>query len=175
MALMTMTSNPPRRRADRARQGADTLRYEVRALNLITVPGSVRARLRLEENDDVLYVERLRMVGGVPVSLEAGYLVLDVARGVVGGDLTRGDLVALVEETTGRRLGRADLLVEATGADAQAAAALGTTKGSPLLLLERVTHLDDATPIALECIHFRGDRTSLRGLTHRELSIETAR
>ncbi len=151
--------------------GRGAVRNEVRALNLIQPPRAVQARLGLEADDDVLYVERLRTLDGVPVSLDVTYLVLDVARDIVGCDLTTSDLFVLIEETTGRRLGHADLLVEAISADAHTAAVLGTTKGSPLLMLERLTHLDDGTPVDLEFIRFRGDRLSLRGVTHRDLDI----
>jgi GntR family transcriptional regulator len=152
--------------------GRGSVRNEVRALNLITVPRAVQARLRLDAGDDVLYIERLRTLDGVPVSLDVTYLVLDVARDIVGCDLTTSDIFALIEETTGRRLGHADLLVEAISADAHTAAVLGTTKGAPLLMLERLTHLDDGTPVDLEFIRFRGDRLSLRGVTHRDLTTE---
>jgi GntR family transcriptional regulator len=35
--------------------------------------------------------------------------------------------------------------------------------GTPVLLLERLTHLDDGRPVDLEYIRMRGDRITLRG------------
>lgn len=159
---------------DRLRGLAETLHgrgashHDVRALSLVRAPRAVRARLALGPDDDVLHVERLRCVDGVPVSLDLTYVVLDIARHVVGRDLGAADLFALVEETTGRRLGHADLRLEAANADAHAAAVLGTPRGASLLMLERLTHLDDGRPVVLEFIRFRGDRLCLRATTHRD-------
>jgi GntR family transcriptional regulator len=149
-------------------KGSGTVHNDVRALSLVTPPRAVQTRLGLGEEEDVLYVERLRTLNGVPVSLDVTYLVLEVARDIVGRDLARSDIFALIEETTGRRLGHAELHVEAVSADAHTAAVLGTTTGAPLLMLERLTHLDDGRPVDLEFIRFRGDRLSLRGTTHRD-------
>jgi GntR family transcriptional regulator len=149
--------------------GRGKVHNEVRALGLISPPRAVQSRLGLDPGEDVLHVERLRTLDGQPVSLDVSYLVLDVARRLVGCDLAGSDLFALIEETTGRRLGHADLLVEAVSADAHTAAVLGTVRGAPLLMLERLTHLDDGQPVDLEFIRFRGDRLSLRGSTRRDV------
>ena len=148
--------------------GRGAVRNEVRVLSLISAPRAVQTRLGLEPDEDVLYVERLRCLDGVPVSLHLTYLVLDIAREIVGRDLAANDLLALIEEATGQRLGHADLLLEAVGADAHTAAVLGTTRGAPLLMLERLVHLDDGRPVELEFIRFRGDRLSVRATTYRD-------
>jgi GntR family transcriptional regulator len=165
MTLMA-TGSPPRHGFEETVRGAGSMRYQVRALNLVTAPAAVQERLHLQAGDDVLLVERLRTVDGTPVSLEVCYLLLDVARDVVGSDLTTSDIWALIQAATGQRLDRVDLLVEAISADTHLAAVLGTTKGAPLLTLERLTLLDDGTPVELEVSRLRGDRLSLRGTTH---------
>ncbi|MDT5010248.1 MAG: GntR family transcriptional regulator, partial [Mycobacterium sp.] len=57
----------------------------------------------------------------------------------------------------------ATIAVEAIPADANSAATLVVPDGSPLLMLERLTHLDDGLPVDLEYIRMRGDRITLRG------------
>ena len=47
-------------------------------------------------------------------------------------------------------------------ADPHSAAILQVPDGAPLLLLERLTHLDDGRPVDLEYIRMRGDRITLR-------------
>ena len=66
-------------------------------------------------------------------------------------------------EVTGQRLGEANLAVEAVPADPHSAALLQVPDGTPVLLLERLTHLDDGRPVDLEYIRMRGDRITLRG------------
>lgn len=139
----------------------------VRVLSLQRAPLAVQARLGLQPDDDVLHIERVHLRDGVPRSLHLTYLVLDVARYVLGRDLTDVDLLALVEEATGRRLGHADLRLELVGADAHTSAALGTGRGAALMLLERLTHLDDGRPVELEFVRFRSDSLSVRATTYR--------
>ena len=170
--LVTATKHP--HGLDRLRGLAETfhgrgsVRNEVRVLTLLKPPRAVQERLRLGADEDVLYVERLRSLDEVPVSLDVTYLAGDLAHQIVARDLASDDIFALIEQTTGRRLGHADLVLEAVSADAHTAAVLGVLPGAPLLMLERLTSLDDGRPVDLEFIRFRGDRLSLRGTTHRD-------
>ena len=147
--------------------GLGTVRNEVRTLTLMRPPAAVRHQLRLGPDDDVVYVERLRRLDGVPVSLDLTYLVPDLGQQLLGRDLADQDIFVLLEEVSGQRLGHADLVVESVSADAHSAAVLDTTRGAALLMLERLTHLEDGRPVDLEFIRFRGDRLTLRGTTRR--------
>ena len=62
------------------------------------------------------------------------------------------------------------MTVEAIAADPHTAAHLEVASGSPLLFLERLTHLgDDARPVDLEYIRMRSDRVGLRSTARRHL------
>lgn len=147
--------------------GRGVVHNEVRALAVVRPPFGVRAQLRLEDGDDVVYVERLRHLDGVPVSLDLTYLADDLGRQLLDRDLANHDIFHLLEEISGQRLGHADLTVEAVSADAHSAAVLGVPRQSALLMIERLAHLDDGRPVDLEFIRFRGDRLSLSGTTRR--------
>ena len=77
--------------------------------------------------------------------------------------LETNDLFALIEQVSGHRLGSATLALEAIPADAHSAATLQVPDGSALLMLERVTSLDDGRPVDLEYIRMRGDRITMSG------------
>ncbi len=77
--------------------------------------------------------------------------------------LETNDVFALIEEVSGRRLGAATLALEAISADSHSAATLQVPDGAALLMLERLTSLDDGTPVDLEYIRMRGDRITMRG------------
>jgi GntR family transcriptional regulator len=51
---------------------------EVRTSGLITAPPIIAARLKLPHGEPVVYIERLRRVGGRPLSLDLTYLVRDL-------------------------------------------------------------------------------------------------
>jgi GntR family transcriptional regulator len=147
--------------------GRGTIHNEVRALAVIRPPAGVREHLGLATEDEVVYVERLRHLDGVPVSLDLTYLVPDLGRQLLDRDLASNDLFALLEEVSGSRLGHADLTVEAVSADAHSADVLGVPRQSALLMVERLTHLEDGRPVDFEFIRFRGDRLTLHGTTRR--------
>jgi GntR family transcriptional regulator len=141
---------------------------EVRALGPVRAPGPVATRLRIEPHCDVLYVERLRRLDGVPLSLDLTYIPMDIGQALIGADLENTDIFRLLEQTCGQPLGTADISLEAVNADLHSAAVLEAPRGAALLMLERLTHLSDGRPVDLEFVRFRGDRITMRGALHRQ-------
>ena len=139
------------------------VRNEVRAAMEVEAPPSVARRLRLQPGERVVFVERLRYLGTLPLSLDLTYLVPDIGAEVLAHPLETHDIFALIEQVSGQRLGSATLAVEAIPADAHSAATLQVPDGAAVLMLERLTHLDDDRPVDLEYIRMRGDRITLRG------------
>ncbi|OBJ90191.1 GntR family transcriptional regulator [Mycobacterium sp. 1245852.3] len=139
------------------------VRNEVRAAMPVTAPPSVARRLRLQPGEPAVFVERLRYLGDLPLSLDLTYLAPDIGRRVLDHPLETNDLFSLIEEVSGQRLGSAALALEAIPADAHSAATLQVPDGAALLMLERLTSLADGTPVDLEYIRMRGDRITMRG------------
>jgi GntR family transcriptional regulator len=143
------------------------VRNEVRAAMRVTAPPSVARRLGLEPGEQAVFVERLRYLGDLPLSLDLTYLAPDIGARILEypleNSLEKQDLFALIEQVSGQRLGSAALALEAIPADAHSAAALQVPDGSALLMLERLTSLDDGRPVDLEYIRMRGDRITMRG------------
>ncbi len=139
------------------------VRNEVRAAMPVTAPPSVASRLRLKPGEPAVFVERLRYLGDLPLSLDLTYLTPDIGSQILCHPLETNDLFALIEQVSGQRLGSASLAVEAITADAHSAATLQVPDGAALLMLERLTSLDDGKPVDLEYIRMRGDRITMRG------------
>ncbi|WP_369805098.1 GntR family transcriptional regulator [Mycobacterium sp. IS-836] len=139
------------------------VRNEVRAAMPVTAPPLVARRLGLQPGDEAVFVERLRYLGDLPLSLDLTYLAPDIGSRILGHHLETNDLFALIEQVSGQRLGSASLALEAIPADAHSAAALQVPDGAALLMLERLTSLDDGRPVDLEYIRMRGDRITMRG------------
>nr|WP_085995599.1 GntR family transcriptional regulator [Nocardia transvalensis] len=139
------------------------VRNEVRAARRITPPPAVARRLRLEPGEQAVYIERLRYLGDLPLSLDLTYLAPDIGDAVIAHDLETNDIFALIEEFGGGPLGSAELALEAITADSHSAATLQMPEGGALLLLERLTKLEDGRPVDLEYIRLRGDRITMRG------------
>jgi GntR family transcriptional regulator len=144
------------------------VRNEVREARLVpAVPPAVAARLRLPEDSGAVYVERLRHLDGVPLSLDSTWLAPDIGSPLLGLDLAGRDLFALIEETSGARLGRAEVTVHAVGADPDTARLLQLPAGGALFTIDRLTHLADGRPVDAESLRIRGDRFTLRTVLER--------
>jgi len=151
---------------------AETLREhgdivnEVRVAALVTAPPAVAERLRPDGGEPprtVVYVERLRRLNGLPLSLDLTYLAPDIGEPLLAEDLAHHDIFALIESRADSRLGDASITIEALSADPHTAAVLEAPPGTALLMVERLTRLADGRPVDLEYIRLRGDRLALRG------------
>ncbi|WP_327351635.1 GntR family transcriptional regulator [Streptomyces sp. NBC_01304] len=142
---------------------------QVRTVGPVTASGPVAHRLGLPEHSDVLCIERLRHLNGLPLSLDLSYLPMDVGGELLGCDLENNDIFRLLESLTGAPLGHAEITLEAVTADAHSAAVLQAPRGSAVLMLERLTHLPDGRPVDLEFIRIRGDRITMSGVLHRSV------
>lgn len=139
------------------------VRNQVGAAMLVSAPPSVAHRLRLRDGEHAVFIERLRYLDDLPLSLDLTYLVPDIGTLVLGHPLEDNDLFALIELVSGQALGSASLALEAIPADAHSAATLQVPNSAPLLMLERLTCLDDGRPVDLEYIRLRGDRITMHG------------
>jgi GntR family transcriptional regulator len=140
---------------------------EVRAVALVGAPSAVATRLRLDPGEPVVYLERVRQLGGRPLSLDLTYLPRDIGEPLLTADLARRDIFVLIEQLTGQPLGAADISFEAVNADPHTAVLLDTVDRAALLMIERLTHLADGRPVDLEWVRFRGDRLTMQGQLQR--------
>jgi GntR family transcriptional regulator len=121
----------------------------------------VAGKLAVPEGSPIAFVERLRSVGGLPLSLDTSSLRPEAIPVLLGADLHSADLFSLIERELGVRLGWAEVTTEAVAADAETAKLLAIRPGAPLLLMHRLTFLEDGTPFDLEAVRYRGDRCAL--------------
>jgi GntR family transcriptional regulator len=135
----------------------------VRSAEWVSAPPAIARELGLDDHARLVRLERLRSVDGRALSLDLTYLVPDIGEAVLTQDLASNDVFVLIEQLTGRQLGTARIAIEAVNADARSASLLGVSQGAALLLMERLTHLDDGRPVDLEYVRFRGDRMRMSG------------
>jgi GntR family transcriptional regulator len=141
---------------------------EVRTLTTVRPPALVARRLRVGADEPVVYLERLRRLDGVPLSLDLTYLPRDIGEPLLTADLARNDVFVLIEQVAGQPLGAADISVEAVNADPHCASLLDVADRAALLMVERLTHLADGRPVDLEWVRFRGDRLAMQGRLDRD-------
>jgi GntR family transcriptional regulator len=121
----------------------------------------------VEPGVPVVALERVRLLDGEPLSLDASYLPADIGEPLLGMDLAQQDVFSLLEKELQQPLGSAAVSIEAIIADRTVADLLRVPNGSALLFLERLTFTESGRPIDLEFVRYRGDRMSLSGWLHR--------
>lgn len=125
-------------------------------------PEGIAQRLGLAPGAAVGTIRRLRMLDGLPLSVETSHFPAAIAEALLQQDLAGRDVFRLLEDALGLALGQAELAIEATAADAELADALGLAAGAPLLRIERLTHDAQGRPIDFEHLHYRSDGFQIR-------------
>lgn len=133
----------------------------VLAVHRSTATPLIAAKLQLPEGNPIAFIERLRSVANVPLSLDTSALRPEAMEAFEGEDLENQDVFSILERKLGARLGEAENTIEAVAADRGTARHLEIKPGEPILLLQRLTRLADGTPFDLESVRYRADRVSL--------------
>ncbi|NLU66867.1 GntR family transcriptional regulator [Streptomyces sp. HNM0574] len=155
--------------------GYGAVTNEVRAARIVArPPGVIAERLGLAEGTEAVYLERLRRLGGEPLSVDTTWLAPDIGRPLLDADLAHRDVFALIEETTGGPLGSAEVTVHAVNADADTAALLGIADGAAVFAIDRLTRLPDGRPVDAESLRVRADRLALHAFLPRGSATATA-
>jgi GntR family transcriptional regulator len=121
-------------------------------------PQSVRDRLGLGEESQVLRIEKIRLVDSSPFSYVINYLPQKIGQKIKPEDLTAKPLLMVMEENLGIRPDEADQTIEATIADAHVAPLLDIRMGDPLLKVERTVFDMKNKPVECVFVLYRADK-----------------
>ena len=148
--------------------GHGEVRNEVRLARTVAASAPVAARLEVAIGSDVLCLERRRLVDGEPVSLDLTFVVPGPRRAAARAATWPGATCSSCSSSSpGSGWAWPSSRSRPATADHSAAEQLGVAPGAPLLLVERLTRLEDGRPVDLEYLRLRGDRITFRGTAHR--------
>ena len=120
-------------------------------------PDRAARALGLAPGAEVLRIERVRLGGGRPLTLEDTTLPAALVPGLLDRDLG-GSLYSLMRDAYDRGPASADERLEPVAARAYESEALEVAEGSPLMLVERVAFDAAGTPVEFARDRHRGDR-----------------
>lgn len=115
--------------------------------------------LRIEPGDKVITIDRLRSVHSEPILLVTTYIPYDICQELLEEDLSTQSLYALLENKYGLELAHGRRTIQAVAANQYESQLLGIEEGSPLVLLDSVSYLEDGRPIEYFHAVHRGDRS----------------
>jgi GntR family transcriptional regulator len=131
------------------------------------VPDRWAAReLALAKGARAFVLERLRLVGGRPMSFQASYLPASIGEEVAKLDLALTPLRQALALKLGIEITAARETVSAVRLDARAARELGCRAGVPAFRSDRVSVGPDGTPIVYDRVFIPGDRFRITRQLH---------
>lgn len=109
----------------------------------------------------IFRLERVRLLGGMPIALDSTKIALHLVPDIGGVDFAEA---SLYEELAKRDIlpVRADAVIEAQAADTELARLLDLEVGKPLLVMRQVALDQGGHPLFASMIEYAGDRYRLR-------------
>jgi GntR family transcriptional regulator len=115
-------------------------------------------KLKLDKNDKILHLRRLRIADGIPMAIEDSHIPLKQFPGLDRIDFARHSLYQMLRERYGVRVGYADETIEALAATKEEAELLTIPRKASILSITRVIMTTQETPVEAACSRYRGDR-----------------
>lgn len=131
----------------------------VLGLDVQPAPKIVMHELRLQSDEPVVVLQRLRYVLNEPILLVTSYLPERLFPSLVNIDFQNHSLYQILREEYGINIVRIRRSIEAIAANTEEAKMLQIVPGAPLLMIENTTFVEDGTPIEYFEARRRGDRS----------------
>ncbi|TDL73820.1 GntR family transcriptional regulator [Rhodococcus qingshengii] len=113
--------------------------------------------LRIEEADSIYKIKRIRLADGAPMALETAYIPVEIVPGLTEEN-SNLSLYQYIEENLALSISEATQEIEASTADTLDSETLEINIGDPILLIERISYLQEGIPFELVKSTFRADR-----------------
>lgn len=117
--------------------------------------------LGIAPGSPVFHLDRIRQLDGVPVALDCSFFPMNERMDFAEVDFKTASLFQLLTGA-GCDLARAEVSIEARGADADLAGQLGIEPGMPVLSMRQLIVDGAGTPVLATTVRYAGDRYRLR-------------
>ncbi|MDA1477004.1 GntR family transcriptional regulator [Bacillus changyiensis] len=114
-------------------------------------------KLKINEGTSVYEVKRIRLADGIPMAYEISYLPVGLLKGLTE-EIMYASLYDYIENTLSLKIARATQTLEPSIAYKAESESLDIDEGTPVLLIERYSYLEDGRPFEYVKSIYRGDR-----------------
>ncbi|RSL32176.1 GntR family transcriptional regulator [Salibacterium salarium] len=132
--------------------GSDLIQYSV-----LTPSKPVADTLQMNDTKQIHEIKRIRLADEVPMAFETTSINSDIV-GELPEDIENHSIYYILEKEKGLKIGNGEQTFESSLARKEEADFLGIREGDPILLIRRITYLDDGTPFEYVKSAYRGDR-----------------
>ena len=126
-----------------------------------TVSKDTAQKLRMTIGDEIAYVNRLRYADDEPLSIEKTFFNHALVPDILKNDFANRSLSETLLTDYGIQLAYAKQTISASPASDEQSDLLNIAVGDPLLVIRRISYLDDSTPVEMLRIFYRADRYAL--------------
>ena len=127
--------------------------------------------LQLEVGSPFLYLCRVRYVLNRAVMFIESHINLSVCPGIERADFDNEALFAAVERTSGRQIGRSEMVYTARTAGKVRGGYLDCDEHAPVLEIDQLVRLDDGTPFEWGSVWLPANRCVISNETRRDSAI----
>lgn len=124
---------------------------------IIPATAKIASQLSIQVHHPVYEITRIRLADGIPMAIETVYMSANLIKGVTEA-IIQQSLYDYVEQQSELKIGHATQTLEAIVATENETEHLQVAKGSPILLIQRYTYLEDGTPLEVVRSAYRADR-----------------
>ncbi len=147
-----------------SREFKDNVKVSSRLISLKTRKAGeyIASQLDIDENDDVHYIRRVRLVDNIPVLVEDSYIPCTVIDIIPESVLQNGSLYEYIENKTGRKIKFYNSVIEASLFDDTLSALLERESGLPMLKVSGITKLEDGKTFNYSISYNRADKFKIK-------------
>ena len=125
---------------------------------VVNASEDIAEKLKVEPEEVVMRLRRLRLADGIPMCLEDSHIPLKQFPGLDKISFAKQSLYYVLRESYGVRVGWADEIIEALPATREESELLTIPKKASILSISRVIMTTEEIPIEVACSRYRGDR-----------------
>ena len=117
----------------------------------------LREKLKLDENDKIIEIVRIRYIDNIPFIIQTAYLSYKKCKPVLNWEIEKGSLTAFMQNILGIELTQAEESIYVVSASEKEAGMLEVQKNFPLLIVEGLSFDCEQQPVRYSYSQYRSD------------------
>jgi GntR family transcriptional regulator len=125
---------------------------------VVKASAELAEKLKVEADETVMWLRRLRLSDDIPMALEESYVPLRQFPGLEKISFAKRSLYLVLRENFDVRVAYADEVIEALPATREESELLTVPRKASILSIYRIVMTTEEVPIEFACSRYRGDR-----------------
>jgi GntR family transcriptional regulator len=146
---------------------------EVHSFEVIPAPNDISKALQIQEDSHLIRIKRRHVVSTHPLALAIIYLPFDLGKSLTVDEVSNTPIYTLLTQKEGVTIEHANQRISAVRANGEIADLLEVPRGSPVLLVKRITYSEEDRPLEYIELYYPGEQHELIVELHRNTPIQS--